>query len=313
MAAGSFARRSARGIDLRVILVAGLLVGAMFSATVLIRRSFAWASSPVVVTRLPAPPVNIPLPWLATNQPPDPLPESMPDSPDRVADARARRSAGLAAMFAAAGVPYPAQELHLRVYKREGQLELWARPTEDHAPFRLVHTYPILCASGRLGPKRREGDGQVPEGFYVVDRFNPRSLFHLSLGLNYPNAADQILTTDPAHPGSDVFIHGGAASVGCMAMGDVAAEEIYLAASDVRGTSGRGPSVWIFPCRMNAANWRDVLAPAAVDRPELASLWQSLREGYDAFEPTHRLPTIQVDALGGYVVIAPDAFSVPLL
>ena len=77
---------------------------------------------------------------------------------------------------AAAGLTYPAHEVYLRVFKYEGQLELWAR-SESGAPFRLVVTYPILCASGQLGPKRREGDEQVPEGFYKVDRFNPRSLF----------------------------------------------------------------------------------------------------------------------------------------
>ena len=250
--------------------------------------------------------VQAPLPRLATNDPPDPLPESMPDSPDRVADARRRRSAHLAALFAGAGVPYPVREIYLRAFKWEGQLELWARSTNQGA-FRLVHTYPIQCASGRLGPKRREGDGQVPEGFYFVEHFNPRSLFHLSLGLNYPNAADLLLTTDPAHPGSDVFIHGSAASAGCLAMGDPAAEEIYLAAWDARSPDGRGPTVHVFPCRMNEKNWQALLAPACEGRPELQTLWLSLRAGYDQFEQTHRLPTVKVDAQGRYLVSAPAA------
>ena len=225
----------------------------------------------------------------------------MPDSPDRVADARTRRSAHLAERFARAGVPYPAEEIYLRVFKFEGRLELWARP-RGQAPFRLVHTYPILCASGRLGPKRREGDGQVPEGFYEVDRFNPRSLFHLSLGLNYPNAADRRLTTDPAQPGSDVFIHGGAASVGCLAMGDAAAEEIYLAALDARTADGGGPMVSIFPCQMTETNWQNLLAPACVGRQEMETLWASLRRGYAQFERTRRLPTVRVAEDGRYQV-----------
>ena len=265
------------------------------------------SAPPLDVEARPAPRlVQSPLPRLATNQPPDPLPESMPDSPDRVADARRRRSAHLAALFASAGVSYPAREIYLRAFKWEGQLELWARST-NQGVFRLVHTYPIQCASGRLGPKRREGDGQMPEGFYFVERFNPRSLFHLSLGLNYPNAADRLLTTDPAHPGSDVFIHGSAASIGCLAMGDAAAEEIYLATWDARSAEGRGPTAHLFPCRMNEENWRVLLTPAGEGRPELQALWLTLRAGYDAFEQTHRLPTIQVDAQGRYLVSAPTS------
>ena len=301
MAAGNFVRRSTGWPNRRAVLLAVLCAVVAYSGAVLIRRRLPRAPALPVAVRRTTLPVNTPLPPLAANQPPDPLPKSMPDSPDRVADARGRRAAHLAAMFADAGVPYPARAIHLQAFKREGRLELWALPRAD-AAFRLVHTYPILRASGRLGPKRREGDGQVPEGFYVVDRFNPRSLFHLSLGLDYPNASDRLLTTDPAHPGSDVFIHGNAVSAGCLAMGDAAAEEIYLAAWDARDAAGGGPSVFIFPCRMDEANWQAVLAPACVGRPELQTLWSALRSGYDIFERTRQLPTIRTDAQGHYRV-----------
>ena len=259
MAANDFNRRaSSRGSRRAVLLAVGCAVVALTVAELSWRHPppappvsvAATPPPPMKQTRAPrlqpAPPLNpgampSPLPRLAANDPPDPLPESMPDSPDRVADARRRRSAHLTALFASAGVSYPAREIYLRAFKWEGQLELWARSPNQGTSFRLVHTYPIQCASGRLGPKRREGDGQVPEGFYFVERFNPRSLFHLSLGLNYPNAADLLLTTDPAHPGSDVFIHGNAASAGCLAMGDTAAEEIYLAAWDARSPGRTRP------------------------------------------------------------------------
>ena len=273
-----------------VLVVLGFLAGA------LLRHPHV--ESPPALVKLASSGV---LPLLATNEPPDPPPASMPDSPDRVADARQRRATHLAEMFAEAGVAYPAAEIYLRAFKLEGQLELWAR-SHDQAAFRLVHTYPILCASGRLGPKRREGDQQVPEGFYLVDRFNPRSLFHLSLGLNYPSASDRLLTTDPAHPGSDVYIHGATVSAGCLAMGDTSAEEIYLAAWDARTPNNNGPTVHIFPCRMNESNWHDLLVPASTGQPELAALWNSLRTGYRQFEDTHQLPTIQVDTLGHYQV-----------
>ena len=225
----------------------------------------------------------------------------MPDSADRVADARKRRGAHLAQIFASAGVAYPAHDIYLRIFKSEGELELWAR-SGPAGPFCLVHTYPILCASGALGPKRREGDSQVPEGFYTADRFNPRSLFHLSLGLDYPNAADRLLTTDPEHPGTDIFIHGNAVSVGCLAMGDTVAEELYLSAADARAAGGHDLAVHIFPCRMSDANWDTFLSPLCRGRPDLEELWRSLRAGYNRFESTRQVPTVSVDAGGRYVM-----------
>ena len=181
---------------------------------------------PLAPSRLPTrsiPPAELlPLPALATNEPPTAPPEPMPDSADRVADARTRCGARLAMLFRAAGVNYPANEIYLRVFKTEGQIELWARSPSASAKFHLVQTYPVLCASGRLGPKRREGDGQVPEGFYTVDRFNPRSLFHVSLGLNYPNAADHNIPTEHDQPRNKIINQGNALSIGCLAMGDAA-------------------------------------------------------------------------------------------
>ena len=79
---------------------------------------------------------------------------------------------------------------------------------------------------GQLGPKRHTGDYQVPEGFYEIYRFNPRNNFHLSLGLNYPNTADRALG-EPA-PGSDIFIHGGAVTMGYLPIIDAGIEEVYL-------------------------------------------------------------------------------------
>ncbi len=117
---------------------------------------------------------------------------------------------------------------------------MWARHGDGR--FRLVASYPILAVSGGPGPKRREGDKQVPEGFYEIDRFNPKSLFHLSLGLNYPNAADRVLS-DREHPGGDIFIHGSNVTVGCAPLGNDAIEELYLAALDAprpRAVTHRG-------------------------------------------------------------------------
>ena len=125
---------------------------------------------------------------------------------------------------------------------------------------------------------------QVPEGLYEVDRFNPLSSFHLSLGLNYPNA-DDLLYADPAAPGSDIFIHGGCASIGCVALGDDGIEEIYLAALDSRV---RPIHVQLFPARMDAADWPAWRDAQIARHPEFCPLWDSLAAAWARFERERR-------------------------
>ena len=119
------------------------------------------------------------------------------------------------------------RSVYFRAFKSEKILELYVLDTTNK--YILFQTYPICAASGVLGAKRREGDTQVPEGVYHINRFNPKSDFHLSLGLDYPNASD-LRFCDAAKPGGDIFIHGGCASIGCLAMTDDAIKEIYLLA-----------------------------------------------------------------------------------
>ena len=234
-------------------------------------------------------------------------PEVPADWPDRVAEARQKFALKMQTDFQAAGLAYPPRAIYLRVFKHEAELELWALPNDGNGDpgnaFRHVRTFPILCASGRLGPKRREGDKQVPEGFYTIDRFNPRSRFHLSLGLDYPNASDRLLAVDPQQPGSDIFIHGGAESIGCVALGDDAVAQLYLVALDVGTPDAREAiPVHIFPCRMTPENWRTVLAPRSVASPELGAFWRGLQPAFDAFEHEMRPPNVQVRVDGSYAL-----------
>ena len=224
---------------------------------------------------------------------------SSADESDRVAVARQRHGAAIQEKFRAAGVAYPGG-VFLRWLKREAVLELWAQDAEPR--FRLVSSYPILASSGEPGPKRREGDSQVPEGFYEIDRFNPASAFHLSLGLNYPNAADRVLS-DHEQPGSDIFIHGGNASIGCAPVGDEAVEEVYLAALDARAHGQARIEVHIFPGRMAGAEWEHFAANEIARRPELAASWVQLQPAFEFFEHRHRLPSITVAGDGRYTVL----------
>ena len=214
---------------------------------------------------------------------------------ERVAKARAAHGKIIAQKFKDAGLPYPAREVFLRWFKREAVVELWAR--EGRGKFRLIASYEILANSGGPGPKRRQGDRQVPEGFYEIDRFNPESLFHLSLGLNYPNASDRILS-DPDRPGGDIFIHGKNVSIGCAPLGDPAIEQLYLAALDTRDRGQARIHVHIFPARMRGAEW----TAFAAEHPALTGFWGRLQPAYDAFERDRRVPAVTVAPGGSYRV-----------
>ena len=213
---------------------------------------------------------------------------------DRVATARARVEKTLREMFAEAGLQYPPERLFIRAFKREGELELWSAPAIGG--FRLVATYAVTCGSGGPGPKRREGDGQTPEGFYIIDRLNPRSSFHLSMGLNYPNASDRILS-DREKPGYDIFIHGRASSIGCLPLGDDRVEEVFIAATD---TAQRPIPVHVFPARMGATDWTSWSDAVSTQRSDLAAFWENLRPGWEHFERYRQLPRVSVGPDGSY-------------
>jgi hypothetical protein len=134
--------------------------------------------------------------------------------------------------FVSAGLPYPPIELTYVAFKDTALLEVYSRATEA-SPWKRVLSYPILGMSGTQGPKLREGDMQVPEGLYQADFLNPNSRFHLSIKLNYPNAFDlaQAKAEGRTNPGSDIMIHGTAASIGCLAMGNQVAEDLFILAA----------------------------------------------------------------------------------
>lgn len=134
--------------------------------------------------------------------------------------------ARLSERFEVAGVDYPPQRIQLIALKAVQRLELWAY---DGERWRFVYDYPVFAASGDAGPKLREGDRQVPEGFYRIVELNPNSHYHLSMKLNYPNSFDwaQAVREGRAHPGSNIFIHGSAWSAGCLAVGNRYVEELF--------------------------------------------------------------------------------------
>ena len=150
----------------------------------------------------------------------------------RVASAMKDKEDSLKKQFAQAGFKWPAKQIYIRSFKYDSQLEVWIRNSNDEA-FKLFKTYKVCAMAGAIGPKRMEGDYQVPEGFYYINEFNPNSNYHLSLGINYPNPSDKMLS-DSLKPGGDIYIHGNCVTVGCIPLQDSQIEELYVLAANAK-------------------------------------------------------------------------------
>jgi len=134
--------------------------------------------------------------------------------------------------FKKAEVSYPPSKIAFLVFKKEKILELWAIKQNKWA---YIRSYPVLAASGKSGPKLKEGDRQVPEGIYDIIVLNPNSYFHFAMLINYPNDFDigKAEKEGRTNLGGDICIHGDAVSIGCIAVGDEAIEELFIIVNHV--------------------------------------------------------------------------------
>ncbi|RYG25063.1 MAG: hypothetical protein EOO01_42960 [Chitinophagaceae bacterium] len=169
-------------------------------------------------------------------------------------------------------------ELVLNAYKHEQILEIWIKGHMDN-PHQLLKTYPFCANSGTLGPKLQEGDLQIPEGNYFINVFNPMSSFHLSLGLNYPNRVDKV-RSGSLPPGTDIYLHGGCATVGCISITDNFIKELYILAVEATNSGQRKIPVNIYPFRMTASN----LTKFTRSYPMHQKFWSNLQRRYLAFK-----------------------------
>ncbi|MBX9851755.1 MAG: L,D-transpeptidase family protein [Cytophagaceae bacterium] len=188
-------------------------------------------------------------------------------------------------------------EIFIRAFKKEEDLEVWGRK-KGTTKFQLIKTYKICASSGMEGPKRSRGDDQVPEGFYHVNIFNPESMFHLSLGLNYPNQADRYFCD--TNPGGDIYIHGNCITIGCMPMTDDKIKEIYIMALEAKNAGQSKINVHIFPCRLDEENMKELEQKHSDDK-SLTDFWRNIKTGYDWFETNKSLPEITVSRQGKYL------------
>ena len=219
----------------------------------------------------------------------------------------ARKEALLKTLFDLKGLRWPAKYMYIRSFKYDSQLEVWVKNAINEE-FKLLKIYKVCALAGSLGPKRFEGDYQVPEGFYYINQFNPNSAYYLSLGLNYPNASDRILS-DPIKPGGDIYIHGGCATVGCIPLQDDQISELYILTAAAKSGGLDFIPVHIFPIKYDVKKSYEYFTKITNDNPKLKAFSNKLEQAYDYFEKYKRVPVVFVKDDGEYIVNGAEAVT----
>ena len=206
----------------------------------------------------------------------------------------------LEAQYHRAQLAWPPKEIYIRSFKYDSQLEVWGRNNSTES-FRLFKTYKICALSGTIGPKRMDGDFQVPEGFYYINAFRPNSNYHMALSINYPKTSD-LLLSDSIKPGKDILIHGTCLTQGCIPIQNNQIEELYLLAAYAHSAGQDFIPVHIFPIKFN--NEKDVqfLKKSSKDEIEYQKFLSKLLFVFNYFEQNKKLPIIAVSAKGDYQI-----------
>jgi murein L,D-transpeptidase YafK len=216
----------------------------------------------------------------------------------RVRQAKANTEAKWVKRAETAGISWPVKHVYLRLFKAEAKLEAWTQG--ENGKYVLLHNWEVCAMSGYAGPKQRRGDLQVPEGLYVIDHFNPYSNFHLSVRMSYPNLADR--RTSPYRNndlGGQIYLHGDCVSIGCAALTDEYAEELYWLLVQAREQGQTKIPIHAFPCEMTAENMQELSQSGDTH----LALWKQLRVFYDYFNCEHKVPKYQITAEGHYKLV----------
>jgi murein L,D-transpeptidase YafK len=218
----------------------------------------------------------------------------------RPSEALQRKADTLQKQFEAKKLQWPARYLYIRSFKYDSQLEVWVK-NDQKEQFQLFKTYKVCALAGSLGPKRMEGDYQVPEGFYYINEFNPRSNYYLSLGINYPNASDRILS-DSLRPGSEIFIHGSCVTVGCIPIRDEQIDELYILSAYAKDQGQDFIPVHVFPIRFNVERSVKFLENLTKNDHVLKKFADRLEDAFDYFDKYRQLPVVMIDDKGEYII-----------
>lgn len=207
----------------------------------------------------------------------------------RVRKAYADKESSVKQLLSKHSIEMHAVQIYLRAFKEEKKLELWAKNTGD-SKFIFIKEYVVCQTSGSIGPKRQQGDLQIPEGYYHINRFNPASNFYLSLGINYPNKSDAILGVK-GNLGGDIFIHGACVTIGCLPITDNEIKELYVFCVEARNSGQKNIPVTIFPCELTPEKLIQ-LKGKYNGNTAFINLWSDLERGYAIFNETKQLPNI---------------------
>lgn len=214
----------------------------------------------------------------------------------RVKTAYTEKDVAVKQYFADKNLSMDKFQLFLRAFKKEQILEVWIKE-KNKEQFTLLHTYNFCSSSGTLGPKRKEGDLQIPEGIYYINHFNPLSNFYLSLGINYPNESDKILS-DKTHPGGAIYIHGNCVTIGCIPITDDKIKELYVIAVEAKNGGQEKIPVHIFPAKLDADGMDYLRKETSI--VETIRFWENLQSIYQDFQSSKKLKSVKVDKLGRY-------------
>lgn len=215
----------------------------------------------------------------------------------RVKTAYSEKWESLKAEIDKKGINKDGFEMFIRVFKNEKNLEVWLK-SKDQQEYKLFKTYNICASSGVLGPKRQQGDAQVPEGFYNVASYNPYSSYYLSLGLSYPNTSDKII--GKGNLGGDIMIHGNCVTIGCIPLTDNSIKEVYVMAVEARNNGEQNIPVHIFPTKMDEKRMI-FLYNESDGNTALMNFWKNIKTGYDYFEKNKNLPRVTTNKVGKYI------------
>jgi len=202
-------------------------------------------------------------------------------------------------IFSLKGIELTKCDIFLRAFKQEKKLEVFAKNKTDDSFVKVV-TYDFCVLSGELGPKRKQGDNQVPEGVYYIDRFNPWSNFYLSLGLNYPNDYDKAVATK-GNPGGDIFIHGNCVSIGCIPITDEWIKELYVVCLEAQSGGQSKIPIHIFPFKMNSFLSTMIFSSELNSYQKHISFWKMLVPIYEYFEKNQKLPIVKISKTGYFI------------
>ena len=205
----------------------------------------------------------------------------------RPSEAFQKKQDTLQKQFEEKKLEWPAKYMYIRSFKYDSQLEVWVK-NDLKDKFQLFKTYKVCALAGTLGPKRMEGDYQVPEGFYYINEFNPRS--------NYK------ILSDATRPGSAIYIHGSCVTVGCIPITDQQIDELYVLAAFSKSQGQDFIPVHIFPIRFDKDKSVKYLESLTKTDNRLKAFADRMEDAYDYFEKYKQMPVVLISENGDYII-----------